>query len=44
MKTEVNAEKVNDLRTQIAIMQRELEKELEGESTAQSSGQIPELN
>ena len=44
MQTEVNPERVEGLRTQIAIMQRELEKELNSSNSAQSSGPVLENN
>jgi hypothetical protein len=44
MLTETNPERVEVLRTQIAIMQRELEKELNSSNSAQSSGPVLENN
>eukprot|EP00435_Cladocopium_sp_Y103_P046285 s45_g13.t1 len=44
MKTEVNQERVGSLRAQIAIMQRELDRELHGQNSSQSSDQVLEGN
>jgi hypothetical protein len=44
MLTETNPERVEVLRTQIAIMQRELEKELNSTNSAQSSDPVLENN
>ena len=44
MQTEANPERVEVLRTQIAIMQRELGKELNSSNSAQSSGPVLENN